>query len=124
MTIEEHILANDVLREVNESLTSPFLKGVLEIQTAKGIAKYPNTVNVNDYSVVGWIEHSIQELMDSLIYTKLTIKRIKQDYYRTEPKIVHVNAILVLQSNYKYTIQKLLQLEVLREQYLSLEESN
>lgn len=43
MTIEDQILANLVLREVNE---------LLQNQTAKGIAKYGTTVNPMDHTTI------------------------------------------------------------------------
>lgn len=66
MTIDEQIIANDVLREVS---------GLLENQTAKGLAKYKTTVNANDYSVEEWIRHAQEELIDTLVY--LTVLRQK-----------------------------------------------
>ncbi len=68
MTIEDQILANPVLREVNE---------LLQNQTAKGIAKYGTTVNPMDYTVIEWIEHARQELLDELVY--LTVLKQKME---------------------------------------------
>lgn len=120
MTIDEHIIANDVLREVKELLPSPFLKLELETQTAKGLVKYPNLVNVDDYDVVGWINHNIQELIDSTVYYKLAIKRIRKDY-QVEFKYaggVHVHAIAILEREIQNNIEKLKTLELLRAHYL------
>ena len=66
MNIREHIIANDVLRQVND---------ILESQTAKGLAKYGVTVNPDDYTVTQWIDHVREELVDSLVY--LTVLKIK-----------------------------------------------
>lgn len=66
MTIEDEIIANDVLREVNE---------LLELQTAKGLAKYNTTVNAADYSLPEWIDHTREELIDTLVY--LTVVKHK-----------------------------------------------
>lgn len=55
----EAIDVNPILSEVLGALTA---------QTAKGIAKYPNTVNVDDYSVIGWIDHAIEEGIDQIVY--------------------------------------------------------
>jgi len=68
MTIEDQILANPVLREVNE---------LLQNQTAKGLAKYGTTVNPMDYTTIEWIEHARQELMDELVY--LTVLKQKME---------------------------------------------
>ncbi|MEK4173351.1 hypothetical protein MHI22_18080 [Lysinibacillus sp. FSL L8-0312] len=68
MTIEDQILANPVLREVNE---------LLQNQTAKGIAKYGTTVNPMDYTTIEWIEHARQELIDELVY--LTVLKQKME---------------------------------------------
>ncbi|ETT84193.1 hypothetical protein MKZ08_08375 [Viridibacillus sp. FSL R5-0477] len=66
MTISDEILANPILHE---------LQNLLENQTAKGIAKYPNTVNVDDYSLVGWAKHAQEETLDKLVY--LTCMKVK-----------------------------------------------
>lgn len=66
MTIEEHIIANDVLREVNE---------LLENQTVKGLVKYGTTINPDDYTLEQWIDHAREELVDTLVYLRV-IKRI------------------------------------------------
>jgi len=64
MNIDEHIIANSVLREVNS---------LLENQTAKGLAKYKTTVNPDDYTLDEWIKHTQEELIDTLVY--LTVIR-------------------------------------------------
>ena len=66
MNIDEHIIANDVLREVSS---------LLENQTVKGLAKYGTTVNADDYSVEEWIKHAQEECIDLLVY--LTVIRQK-----------------------------------------------
>jgi hypothetical protein len=119
MSIDEHIIANPILRKVDELLSTPYLKQVLEIQTAKGLAKYPNLVNVDDYSVTGWIDHNIQELIDSTVYTVAAIKRIEKDYgikgfgVRGD----HYRIINVLQLDIRENVKKLERLEVLRNHY-------
>jgi len=75
MTIEDQILANPVLREVNE---------LLQNQTAKGLAKYGKTVNPMDYTTIEWIEHARQELMDELVY--LTVLKQKMEELQNETK--------------------------------------
>lgn len=115
MTIDEHIIANDVLREVNELLKTPYLKSVLEIQTAKGLVKYPNLVNVEDYDVIGWIDHNIQELIDSTVYYKATIKKIEKQYGFEG---VHARIIRILEREIRENIKKLESLELFRNHYL------
>lgn len=73
MTIDDQILANPVLREVNE---------LLQNQTAKGLAKYGTTVNPMDYTAIEWIEHARQELMDELVY--LTVLKQKLEEMQNE----------------------------------------
>ncbi|MEK3995649.1 hypothetical protein MKY29_12910 [Psychrobacillus sp. FSL K6-2365] len=79
MTIDEEIIANPILREVCQLLTTPYQKEMLSTQTAKGIAKYPNTVSVDDYSIIGWIDHNVQKLIDSTVYYKALKKKIEAD---------------------------------------------
>ncbi|QDP99439.1 hypothetical protein FOH38_02085 [Lysinibacillus fusiformis] len=67
MKIDEQILANPVLREV---------QNLLENQTAKGLAKYGTTVNIDDYSLVEWIDHAIEEAMDMIVYYNCIIKKL------------------------------------------------
>lgn len=69
MTIEDQILANPVLREVNE---------LLQNQTAKGLAKYGTTVNPMDYTTIEWIEHVRQELMDELVYLTVLKQKLEE----------------------------------------------
>lgn len=69
MTIDEHIIANEVLREVSS---------LLENQTAKGLAKYKTTVNSDDYSLGQWIDHTREELMDTLVYLTVLKKKLKE----------------------------------------------
>lgn len=73
MSIEDEILANPVLREV---------QSLLELQTAKGLAKYGTTVNPMDYTTIEWIEHAIQESMDKIVY--LTVLKQKLEEMQNE----------------------------------------
>lgn len=80
MTIDEHILANPVLRELMfkfETHGTPEIKDVLEIQTAKGLVKYSKTVNPDDYSIEGWINHNKQELVDSSVYSEVLLSKLE-----------------------------------------------
>lgn len=69
MSIEDEILANPVLREIQNSL---------ELQTAKGLAKYGTTVNPTDYSTIEWIEHAIQESMDKIVYLTVLKQKLEE----------------------------------------------
>lgn len=58
--------------EVYEAIeVNPILNEVLDVlikQTTKGIMKYPNTVNADDYTVEEWIDHAIEESIDKIVY--------------------------------------------------------
>ncbi|SFP10276.1 hypothetical protein [Salibacterium halotolerans] len=56
---------NAVLRNIKERLDK---------QTKKDLEKYGKTVNPDDYSVTGWIEHAQDELIDALVYLE-TLKQ-------------------------------------------------
>lgn len=71
MTIEEEIIANDILRQVND---------LLELQTAKGIAKYGHTVEPDSLSVLEWHKHHREELLDSLVYTTIIINKLEANH--------------------------------------------
>lgn len=114
MTIEEEIIVNDVLREVSELLKTPYQKGMLSNQTAKGIAKYPNTVNVDDYSIIGWIDHNVQELIDSTVYYKALYKKIKRTGSHPEENYF----LWFIEKDIASNITKLNNLEYIRERYL------
>ncbi|GAB0170530.1 hypothetical protein LSPCS325_39670 [Lysinibacillus sp. CTST325] len=76
MSIEDEILANPILREISGLLESERAKEVLANQTAKGFAKYGTTVNIDDYSLVEWIDHAIEEAMDQMVYYNCIIKKL------------------------------------------------
>ena len=67
MNIYEEISRNEVLKSVNKLIVK---------QTEKGIAKYRKTVNAEDYSLVGWIEHCQQEIVDTLIYLECIRQKV------------------------------------------------
>ena len=71
MTIEEEIIANDILRQVND---------LLELQTAKGIAKYGHTVEPDSLSVLQWHKHHREELLDSIVYTTIIINKLEANH--------------------------------------------
>lgn len=69
MTIDDEILANPVLREVNE---------LLQNQTAKGLAKYGTTVNPMDYTTIKWLKHYREEMIDGAVYATIVIKKLEE----------------------------------------------
>lgn len=94
MTIDEHIIANDVLREVSS---------LLENQTAKGLAKYKTTVNAADYSLEGWINHAQEEIIDLLVYLTV-IKRKYREYELTG--FTHEEKQFALDNAYKEMLEE------------------
>lgn len=62
--VQKEIEKNPILKEVQDLLTT---------QTAKGLAKYPRTVHVDDHSLTEWIDHALQEKVDEIVYL-VTIK--------------------------------------------------
>ena len=64
MTIDEHIIANDVLRNVMDKFKN---------QQIKGLAKYGETVNPESYDVVDWLNHMQQEMIDGVVYAEVLI---------------------------------------------------
>lgn len=98
MTIDEHILANPILRGLKkkfEQYGEPGLNNDLETQTAKGLIKYPNTVNPDDYSVDGWISHNRQELVDSCVYSEVLLAKSEM----IPEEFIHV---------YEYVVNKIM----------------
>lgn len=69
MTIEEQILANPVLQEIQT---------LLELQTAKGIAKYGTTVNPMDHSTIEWLKHYREEMIDGAVYATVVIQKLEE----------------------------------------------
>lgn len=90
MTIEEQILANPVLREISGLLESERAREVLANQTAKGLAKYGTTVNLDDFSLVEWIDHAIEEAMDMIVYYNCIIKKLIDSGIKENDLIVHL----------------------------------
>lgn len=84
MNITDEILANPVLREVSVLVKGdPEGEKYLELQTAKGLVRYKRTVQLEDFSLVEWFEHSQEEDTDSLVYktaAKQKLIKIQEDY--------------------------------------------
>lgn len=69
MSIEEQILANPVLRD---------MQNLLELQTAKGLAKYGTTVNPMDYTTIEWLKHYREEMIDGAVYATVVIQKLEE----------------------------------------------
>jgi hypothetical protein len=67
--IPKQIQNNDILKEVQELLLK---------QTKKGLEKYGTTVNIDDYSLLEWIDHVLQEKVDELVYLVTLKHKIKK----------------------------------------------
>jgi hypothetical protein len=67
--IPKQIQNNDILKEVQELLLK---------QTKKGLEKYGNTVNPDDYTLLEWIDHVLQEKVDELVYLVTLKHKIKK----------------------------------------------
>lgn len=74
MTISDEIIANPILRNIQE---------LLENQTAKGLAKYGTTVNKNDYSSEEWIRHAQEEAIDFLVYLEVLKAKLDTLHVKT-----------------------------------------
>ncbi|MCK1996816.1 hypothetical protein MPH47_06170 [Psychrobacillus psychrodurans] len=114
MTIEEEIIANDILRELSQLLTTSYQKEVLALQTGKGLAKYPNTVNTEDYSIIGWIDHNVQGLMDSSVYYKVLIKKIELETLSKRNETI----LYMLREDLQGNLVRMQRLENIRNSYL------
>jgi hypothetical protein len=67
--IPKQIQNNDILQEVQDLLIN---------QTKKGLEKYGTTVNIDDYSLIEWIDHVLQEKVDELVYLVTLKHKIKK----------------------------------------------
>lgn len=69
MKISEEIMANEILRNIQDKF---------ETQTEKGIAKYGHTVRPETLSVLEWINHTQEELTDGIVYLECFKKVYEQ----------------------------------------------
>lgn len=63
----KHINKNAILAQVLDKLIS---------QTNKGVEKYGNTVNPDEYSTIEWIDHAIEESIDHVVYLTVLKQKI------------------------------------------------
>lgn len=67
-------------RGMKQLMDNPVYRAVIEqfaAQQEKGLKKYGTYVNVEDYDVIGWIEHAQQEMIDQLVYLEALKQKIK-----------------------------------------------
>lgn len=62
------VKANPVLAAVHDKLHR---------QTEKGLRKYPNTVNPDDYTLSEWLTHIQEEAIDITVYTEVMKQKMK-----------------------------------------------
>jgi hypothetical protein len=67
--IPKQIQNNDILQEVQDLFIN---------QTKKGLEKYGTTVNIDDYSLLEWIDHVLEEKVDELVYLVTLKHKIKK----------------------------------------------
>lgn len=112
MTTEEHILANPVLRKITDELKqrpqAERTLAVADMQTAKGVAKYPETVNPSSKNIVEWLQHRFEEDFDGLVYTACALEVVEDMQHRfnemqTALKLILDDTITV--ADYEETIQ-------------------
>lgn len=61
--------------EYNETLQN--VEAILRKQTEKGIKKYGHTVDPDNLTAEQWIDHTMEELVDTLVY----LQCLKQKLY-------------------------------------------
>ena len=77
-TLDQYLVTLDRLRARQETTTNPVLTGVLNKfygQTEKGLQKYGNTVNPDEYTEEEWLLHFQQEMIDGAVYVETLIQK-------------------------------------------------
>ena len=64
------------IQEINKNVILSNVLQLLIDQTEKGVKKYGNTVNPDDYSLIEWINHTQQELADAIVYLETTKQKL------------------------------------------------
>ena len=81
MTTEEHILGNPTLKKITGELKqrpqAERTLAVADMQTAKGVAKYPETINPSSKNIVEWLQHRFEEDFDGLVYTACALEVVE-----------------------------------------------
>lgn len=76
--IAEAYRAIESQRVTDETLANPILTGVLiklDAQTAKGLKKYGNTVDPDEYTEDEWLLHFQQEMIDGAVYAETLLQK-------------------------------------------------
>lgn len=85
MSIKQKIAQDQILSAIQEKFETQ-TEGVeraailekFEAQTRKGLEKYGQTVANNNLSVVEWIDHASEELIDYIVYLECLKVRLLQ----------------------------------------------
>lgn len=70
-----------VLKEDNVSENSDTLNEVISDMIAReklGIKKYGTTIDRDDYDLKDWLQHALEEAMDSVLYLKKAIQQLQK----------------------------------------------
>lgn len=67
-----------IQQEINNNPVLKDVQALFEAQTAKGLDKYGNTVNIDEYNLSEWIDHVLQEKMDEIVYLMTIKHKIKK----------------------------------------------
>lgn len=52
----------------------------LQDRSERGINKYGTTLDRNDLSLIDWLNHQYEELLDAALYTKRAIKELQEKH--------------------------------------------
>lgn len=102
MSIERLSTLRFINMLINENtVTGAVLQRVVK-QQEKGLDKYGELINLDSYTVMGWLEHKLEEQTDEIIYTEAVkqsfTKLVKE--YESEIKILE-NKIIDLENQLK-----------------------
>lgn len=67
--LTERITDNRVLKEIIKRFAT---------QQVKGFDKYSTLINLDDYSLIEWIEHAQQEMTDQLVYLECVKQKLME----------------------------------------------
>lgn len=66
------------LREINHNTVLAGVQRKLLTQTVKGLKKYPNTVNPDDYTMDEWLTHIQEEAIDLTVYAEVIKQKLEE----------------------------------------------
>lgn len=85
MSIKQKIAQDQILSQIQEKfeaqtegLERAEILAKFEAQTRKGLEKYGQTVADNDLTVVEWIDHASEELIDYIVYLECLKAKLSQ----------------------------------------------